>query len=164
MKILVVSDTHGIEKNLYKALLNEKPIDMMIHAGDTSGNEREIELMADCPSKIVLGNNDYSMSLRNDEVFEVCGRKIWLTHGHRYGVYYGTDRLLYRALELGASIVIYGHTHVPAVEFDEDTGVYIVNPGSLTFPRQEDHTPSYIVLNINEDGEVDFSIKYIDRE
>ena len=35
MKILVVSDTHGYNTNLFKLLEQIKPIDMLIHCGDS---------------------------------------------------------------------------------------------------------------------------------
>jgi predicted phosphodiesterase len=45
-----------------------------------------------------------------------------------------------------------GHTHVPLIERGEVT---IVNPGSISQPRQEGHIPTYLVMNI-ENGQVDF--------
>ena len=35
----------------------------------------------------------------------------------------------------GADIVMYGHTHVPALTIDAD--LVTLNPGSLTYPRQQ---------------------------
>ena len=62
MKILIVSDTHGQEKNLEEVLEKESPIDALIHLGDLEGlsfmplheNERAncwlsvIQLAPDC--------------------------------------------------------------------------------------------------------------------
>ena len=39
MKILIVSDTHGQEKNLEEVLKKEEPIDALIHLGDLEGGE-----------------------------------------------------------------------------------------------------------------------------
>jgi len=134
---------------------------MLIHAGDTSGDEREIERAAGCATKIVLGNNDYSGSLKYEEIFEVDSHRVLLTHGHREGVYQGPDRLIYKAAEMGADIVVYGHTHVPSVEYDEDLNVWAVNPGSLTYPRQEGHKPSFIIMQTDTVGDVHFTINYL---
>ena len=35
MKILVVSDSHGYNTQLFNAMDSEKPIDMLIHCGDS---------------------------------------------------------------------------------------------------------------------------------
>lgn len=161
MRILVVSDTHGICNNLIKVLKKVGKIDFLIHAGDVCGDEDVIESLAGCPCKMVAGNNDYSPVLEREELFDVDGHLILLTHGHRDGVYYGTDRLFYRAAELGADIVIYGHTHVPGVEYDEENEVWAVNPGSLTFPRQEGRKPSYILMETDDYSEVHFAVNFL---
>ena len=49
----------------------------------------------------------------------------------------------------GADILIYGHTHVPKVV--QRNHLLVINPGSLSLPRQENHEPSYAVLNIEGD-------------
>ena len=38
MKVLVVSDSHGRHDLLRKAIGQEAPIDMLIHAGDVEGD------------------------------------------------------------------------------------------------------------------------------
>ena len=43
----------------------------------------------------------------------------------------------------------------------EEDGLIILNPGSLTYPRQEGRRPSYIIMQIEEDGEANFSIEYL---
>ena len=57
----------------------------------------------------------------------------------------------------GADIVIFGHTHKPCLKFEKD--MIIMNPGSLTYPRQENRLPSYIVLEMAEDGTVTGEIR-----
>ena len=42
MKILIVSDTHGRERNLEKVLEKTEPIDHLIHLGDVEGSEELI--------------------------------------------------------------------------------------------------------------------------
>jgi len=41
-KILVVSDTHGIDRNFYEVVESEKPLDLIIHCGDIEGQEQEM--------------------------------------------------------------------------------------------------------------------------
>ena len=48
---------------------------------------------------------------------------------------------------------MYGHTHTPVVE--EENGILVINPGSLTFPRQQGRRPSYAVMEIEEEKILD---------
>lgn len=162
MRILIVSDTHGLLKNFHKALKKVGDIDYLIHAGDVSGDEQEIRESVSCPVKIVSGNNDFSFSLKKEEEFDICDHHFLLLHGHREGVYYGTDRLSYKASEYGADVVIFGHTHVPSIEYDEELGIWIVNPGSLTFPRQGDRRPTFLLMEIDNEGELHFTLNFVD--
>ncbi|OUP01231.1 YfcE family phosphodiesterase, partial [Drancourtella sp. An210] len=40
----------------------------------------------------------------------------------------------------------------------------VMNPGSLTYPRQEGRLPSYIILEIDENGKISGEIKYIKKK
>ncbi|MBO7357840.1 MAG: metallophosphoesterase [Lachnospiraceae bacterium] len=162
MRILIVSDTHGFSNNLIKDLKHMGEPDMLIHAGDSSGEDEYIKNLVHCPVKMVLGNNDYSMKLAYEEEFEVEGYRFLLTHGHRDHVYFGTDRLMYKAIERGVDVVVYGHTHIPSIEYDDNNNVYCVNPGSISFPRQSGRKPSYMLCDIDKDGEIHFSIYYLE--
>ena len=161
MRALVVSDTHGDEHNLIKALKKEGHIDLLIHAGDAQGKEDEIREMAGCEVKIVLGNNDYCSELNYYEEFDFGRFRVLLTHGHKEGIYFGTDRLIYKAEEAEADIVIYGHTHIPDIGYDADSGIYAVNPGSLTLPRQSNRKPSYMIMETDKKGDVHFTVNYL---
>lgn len=59
--------------------------------------------------------------------------EIFAAHGHCCGVSAGTDRLAYRAEELGCNVALYGHTHIPKLDYDGR--LYIINPGSPSCPR-----------------------------
>lgn len=54
---------------------------------------------------------------------------------------------------------MYGHSHKPVV--DESDGVIAVNPGSLSYPRQYDRKPSYIMMELGSDGKAHFDIRYV---
>lgn len=60
----------------------------------------------------------------------------------------------------GVDIVLFGHTHRPVAE--KRGNLWIVNPGSLTYPRQMGRKPSYAMLTINEEHELSVEIKYLD--
>ena len=59
----------------------------------------------------------------------------------------------------GFDMVFYGHTHRPVI--DETEGILVVNPGSLTYPRQEGRRPSYVLMEVAENGKVTSEICYI---
>lgn len=52
------------------------------------------------------------------------------------------DYLREHALEYGYDVVMYGHTHVPYIEIGDD--VTILNPGSISYPRQAGRKPTFL--------------------
>ena len=157
MKVLVVSDTHKKNDNYFKLIERHKP-DLVIHCGDAEGSEYALTESAGCPVQIVLGNNDFFSYLPREVELTLEGFKIWVTHGHNYYVSMGNEMLKREALARGVNIVLYGHTHRPVV--DKEGSVIAVNPGSLSYPRQEGHKPSYVIMDL-KDGKADFSIRYL---
>ena len=69
MKILIVSDTHGHEKNLETVIEKTVPVDLFIHLGDIEGHEDYIEALAGCPVHMVSGNNDFFLSCQERRSF-----------------------------------------------------------------------------------------------
>ena len=158
MKILIVSDTHGVHRNYDKVIEREGKIDMLLHTGDIEGGELYVENTAGCPAYMVAGNCDFYSVLPGEEEVEIGGYKIFMTHGHGYYVSRGTERLKDEARKRGAQIAIYGHTHIPEIDLDGD--VKVINPGSLSFPRQDGRRSSYVIMHI-EQGKVEFELKYV---
>ena len=132
MKVLIVSDTHGQDENLEETVLREAPFDYLIHCGDVEGREIFIEALAECPCTIVAGNNDFFTDLPYD---------------------------VENAQAKGCKIAMYGHTHMPLIE-NED-GILVINPGSLTYPRQRGRRPSYAVMQIEEGKDPQVEIRYL---
>ena len=160
MKVLIVSDTHGLEQNLAEALEQTGPIDQLIHLGDVEGGAEHIrELAGDAPAAIIAGNNDFFCDLPNERIFTLGGHRIFMTHGHGYFVHSGTLDLRREARKKGADIVMFGHTHKPYME--EDNELLVLNPGSLSLPRQEGHRPTYIVMEIADDGQISYELCYL---
>ena len=159
MKILIVSDTHGKTENLEKVLEQEKPLDSLIHLGDIEGDEDYIEVLAECPVEAVAGNNDFFSDLPGEREIKIGKYKALLTHGHYYYVNAGTGRIKMEAEAREIDIAMFGHTHRPMLE--QDNGVIVLNPGSISYPRQEGKHPSYIVMELDEMGEASFSIEYL---
>ncbi len=159
MKILIVSDSHGRVTNLEKVIQKVSPIDLMLHLGDFESGEDYIEALADCPVEFIAGNNDFFADIPRDKTIVLGKYTIFMTHGHRYGVNFGTGRIKEAASQLGADIVLYGHTHKPVI--DLSSGVWAVNPGSISQPRQENGKPSYIIMEIDDKGIAHFTLNYL---
>lgn len=159
MKILVVSDTHGRDENLELAVMQETPFDMLIHCGDVENREFYIEALVECLCCIVSGNNDFFSDLPREEVVEADGNKIFVTHGHYYGVSMDVAGVVDEAKDRGCNAVLFGHTHKPFLETID--GILTINPGSLTYPRQRGRRPSYAVLETDDDGRLNAELKYL---
>lgn len=161
MKILIVSDTHGRDRELEKAVEREGHFDRLIHCGDVEGRDCFIEALADCPCCMVSGNCDFFSDLPRDEELFIEGNKIFVTHGHQYAVSTGLYGLMEEARRRGCSVIIFGHTHRPLVEWNN--GFLIVNPGSLSYPRQEGRKPTYAVMTTDGKGKLNVEIRCLDR-
>lgn len=158
-KILIVSDTHRKNDNYFTLLERQKPLDMVIHCGDAEGSEYALSQAAECPVQIVLGNNDFFSNLPRELEFEIGQYHVWVTHGHSYYVSVGCERIKQEARERGVDIVMFGHTHRPYLDEEED--LITLNPGSLSYPRQDGRRPSYIIMELDEEGKADFRIEYL---
>ena len=160
-KILIVSDTHRKNEHYLEIIQKCGPFDRVIHCGDVEGSELTICEAAGCPVEMVMGNNDFFSELPREKEFMLGNYKVWLTHGHNYYVSMGNETIKQEARAKGVDIVMFGHSHRPVVEVEN--GVIAVNPGSLTYPRQEGKKPSYIIMEIDSLGETKFSIHYIEK-
>lgn len=159
MKVLIVSDTHGRLGNLKEVLEQEKPIDMLVHCGDVEGSEKQIRELSGCPVHMVAGNNDFFSDLPREEEFSIGKYRVLLTHGHYYYISMGPEMLREEARARGFQIAMFGHTHRPYL--DEKDGVIVLNPGSLSYPRQEGRRPSYLIMEVDEAGIAHFTHHYL---
>lgn len=161
MKVLIVSDTHRKDENLQRVIEENAPLDMLIHLGDSEGSEGKIAgwVGEDCDLEMVLGNNDFFSDLDREKELKVGQYRILLTHGHYYNVSLGVERLEQEARDRRIDIAMYGHTHRPFYEIHN--GVTILNPGSLSYPRQTGRRPSYMIMETDEQGEAHFTLNFL---
>jgi putative phosphoesterase len=146
MKIAVISDTHRHIYSLNQVTKLIQDTDMAIHLGD---NVEDVEIIkTNYKGKIinVRGNCDFSSFIPVERLEEVENKKIFITHGHRYDVKHSLLKLKYRAKELGADIVLFGHTHISAEIYEE--GIWFINPGSAALPK--DSYQSIAVVEISD--------------
>lgn len=156
MKILVFSDSHGSYDRLASAVRTHMAadgIDRIFFLGDGVRDiSRLAEAYPDIPLTYVRGNCDGSSASseeRDGDPYEklvtVGGVRFLLIHGHKYDVKYSLDDAAFRAIEAGADIVLYGHTHRQDDSVIEigSKKVRLINPGAVAGFR-----PSYALLNI----------------
>lgn len=150
-KILVLSDNHRKLDFVEKVLRLHPDIQMCIHLGDSEG-EGEVQalLPKGCESYFLQGNNDFFSYLPKDVEVRIGKERCFLTHGHLYGVNFGLERLSEEARDRNCSMAFFGHTHKPCNKVVN--GVHCINPGSISFPRQEDRRPSYSLLFLDQKG------------
>jgi hypothetical protein len=158
-RIMIVSDTHKRLGNLYEAVDKEGQLDLMIHLGDSEGDEDVIRELAGCPVYMVSGNNDfYSLEEREIET-DIGGKHVFLTHGHYYYVSLDLRTIKDEALGRGADIVMFGHTHRPVIEVEEN--LTLINPGSISYPRQADRKCTYIMMEVDDTGAISYELKSV---
>lgn len=162
MKFIVLSDTHRYNNNAEFVI--EKYIDDVkgvIHLGDMVDDAKHLKYKyPHLEFHFISGNNDFDFTVPYEKKLTINGKKILITHGHRQRVNMGTVTISYWASENMADAVLFGHTHTPVCIFD--AGVYIFNPGSISFPRGIDR-PTFGFMDINDDGRISFEVYKIEE-
>lgn len=151
MRILVLSDSHGMESNVRRAILAQPTADIVIHLGD--GEEEMRRVKQSFPEKMFLqarGNCDWGVCAPYEGEYTQDGVKIFYTHGHLYHVKSGLYNAVLAARDKKAQVLLYGHTHQALTDYDD--GLYIMNPGAIgSYPGTYgtlDITPQGIVTNV----------------
>ena len=150
-KILVISDSHGNKVNFFSILQNfGKICDALCFCGDgitdlCSAIETSYVLHflppviffvkgnGDNSTATILARERHLIFVPTDKEAVVCGKKIFMTHGHKYNVYIGTSELKKISSEKKADAVFYGHTHIANAQTKSRT--LLLNPGSCSLPR-----------------------------
>jgi len=151
LKIGVISDSHGILKYIDLAMEHLKDTELIIHAGDNYKDAKYIEKKYKIKVIGVTGNCD---TKGIEECIELLNdKKIFITHGHNYGVKMNINGIFYAGKQNDADIVIFGHSHIPFYAVEEE--MVLLNPGSVSLPRGGSKKNCCIV-NIGEGVKVDF--------
>lgn len=158
MKIMFISDIHGISDNLRKIREKYKEFkcNKLVVLGDIYNNynyydnnkEKVQEFLNDFKGSLICvrGNCDSLTDLydipigpiKELDLIKTNNLDIYITHGHIYN----EDNW-----DKENTILIQGHTHRPKIS-KKDNNIYI-NPGSISLPRG-DNLPSYLVFNEKE--------------
>lgn len=158
-RALIFSDSHGRIDRALEIIRQHPEAEAVFHCGDVMDDADRLRRATPHPVAIVRGNGDYGPGLPQELVTVFAGKKFAMCHGHRHHVYGGMETLRYWGLEREADVVLFGHTHIPFVE--QSSTLTLINPGSITRPRQADHRPSYAVVDIDTKGELKVRIQYL---
>ena len=161
MKILFMSDIHGISENLdyIKQLDERQNFDKIVVLGDlyypgpsynkefVVDSNKVLQFLMNYDKKIigVKGNCDSNVDIKatdfpiSDTLALICvdGLDIYCTHGNEYNK--DKNRKFKRK-----GVLVYGHEHIPYIYKEQDM-VYI-NTGSISLPKNNSK-PSYLVYD-----------------
>lgn len=127
---IIVSDSHRNRAALDKLDGVFAECDYIIHLGDLSSDGGYVRQKYPDKTIVINGNCDLDKLGDDERELEIEGVKIFMCHGHMYGVKQTLMRLAEEAKSRGCAIALYGHTHCARV--DEIEGVKLINPGNLS--------------------------------
>lgn len=146
MLIAVISDSHGNRNSISKIKKKISDAEVLIFLGDGENDLNEITEEFHGEVYAVRGNCDFNGKYPEERIIEIKGKRIFMCHGHKYGVKYGYNSIYYKGKEIGADIVLFGHSHLPIIE--EYDGLILLNPGSVSHGMGRiDKTLGYIELD-----------------
>lgn len=162
MKLMFISDIHGVSTNLAKIKkIFEKfeydklvvlgdiyyigPRNKMIEGYNIKEVKRFLESMKDnlicmrgnCDSEVDVETSNFPI-MSDLSLIMTQNHDLYITHGHIYNESNWMKE---------NSILIYGHFHVPFIKKIETN--YYINPGSISLPKG-DYKPSYLVYDENK--------------
>ncbi len=149
MKALVISDSHGQHANVARLMdevvPKEKP-QVLVHCGD---GVRDVSSYWHLFERVLLARGNCDLASPGEAQSRAAallqGIEVMAVHGHQHHVKRQLDTLLYAAMEAGAQVVCFGHTHTPMAQWHQ--GILLLNPGALQDGR-------YALLEIGAQGAV----------
>lgn len=139
------SDGHGLGGRTLEAV---RTAEVVAHTGDFTTAAVYESLETECDElHAVAGNNDeagLAERLPRRAVFEAVGLTVALVHGHEHT----TEALSLLGREVGAPLVVFGHSHRPGVE--SAPGCTLLNPGSYAASRW--YRPAHAEIKRGPDG------------
>lgn len=177
MKLLFISDIHGIKTNLpfIEQLWAKGNFDYLIVLGDlyyigprnqmkedydisyvqsflNSKKEKLICMRGNCDSNVDVEVSDFLIH-PGIERFPFDGKDVYFTHGDLYH-FNACDKLP------DSCILIYGHEHVPYIK--EKGNRLFLNPGSISLPRSN-FFPTYMIYENHMFTIYDIHRKIVDQ-
>lgn len=147
MKLIVFSDTHGINYGMMEAMTLHPNADCYLHLGDGAPDFAELCQSRGLPFAAVRGNCDFASELPVELTLNFGGFTFYLTHGHICQAKFSTAGLRSRGREVGADVILFGHTHRALLDYESgEHPYYLFNPGSAG--RSYGARPTYGVIEI----------------
>ena len=148
MDILIFSDSHGDTSAIRKMISRQLQQPYAIFFLGDGLHDTDILSPCDPPLYCVQGNCDWFSAdgAPTEIVMAMGGHTIFATHGHLYHAKETDAALISHAIDVGADIVLFGHTHQPYLRvipagtefgtlargnFAIQKPIYLFNPGSL---------------------------------
>ena len=155
LEILIFSDSHGDHFRMRRVIEAHPKATHVLFCGDGLADIAHLE--KDFPMRVfisVKGNCDgwlSSLEELDERIFLLGGLRIFMTHGHTYGVKGGYGVAATHAAGAQADVLLFGHTHIPYEGrlTANDRCIHLFNPGSIGARGNE---ASYGVLTIMENG------------
>lgn len=156
-KVVILSDSHGLTKEI-DTIKERENAPYIFHCGDSELNERAIELEG---VFTVSGNCDFYGEFPNEIIKEINGLTFLVVHGHLHNVKMNLLNLSYRADEVNADIICFGHSHIAGSEKVRDK--LFLNPGSIRLPRIRNEK-TYCVLEWEERDSIVVTYRTVEGE
>lgn len=145
MNIGIMSDSHGNWAAIDNAVSMAQKMDMWLHCGDCLPDAEYLQELVGVPVYAVAGNCDWpGKNTTYEKIVDAEGHRIFITHGHNYGVRYTQEYIMEAAENHGADIAVFGHTHM--VEYIPGNTL-VINPGSVSRPRDETRA-SFMIMEL----------------
>lgn len=138
-KVVIMSDSHGLTDEIMNIKEREKA-DYVFHCGDSELDKKAKELDG---IYTVEGNCDISGEFPAEQQKTINGLTFLVVHGHLLNVKMSLMNLSYRAEEVMADIICFGHSHIAGTEVIGNR--LFLNPGSIRLPRLREEK-TYAVL------------------
>jgi putative phosphoesterase len=129
MRLLILSDSHQEINAMAEAVRREAP-DAVLHLGDHFEDAQKLaQLFPEIPLHAVEGNTDYAPGAPVELLLTFEGKRVYMTHGHLFGVKMGLHSIKRKGDAVAADLVLFGHTHQPLLQDAGD--MTLMNPGSI---------------------------------
>ena len=117
MKVVVFSDAHGNKQAIKRIIEFNPDADYVISLGDS---ECRHSFLLNLDIIAIKGNYPRDGGVSYESILEIEGKRLFLTHGHKFGVVNDLEKLLAKGKRIGADVLLYGHTHIPRFDIFEE--------------------------------------------
>lgn len=156
MQVAFVSDSHGSLDDFKIFMDQVKDADKIVHLGDVlyhgprnplpggynpkelaeiiKNDDRFVILKGNCDSEVDQTVTEKPIN-ESEMLIGIDHNTFYFHHGHRFS----EEEMVEKAKDYEANVVVYGHSHKKVLKNID--GILVVNPGSLTLPK--DGSKSY---------------------